>query len=168
MSKLEDRQAAAATTAAAAGEGGGRQVEAAPGGEESSPAQRPGSAGYARPPSPELALLRPRGRAPFLTDLAGRADASSLTSQPCPSPQLDVTRSPSPASPRVHLMSCSPPAAERGRRCTEPATPEDLLRETGLFQTRVLGGVIITAPKPGRPPTALSVAALARLRRRSS
>lgn len=133
LSKLEDRQAAAAaTTAAAAGEGGGRQVEAAPGGEESSPAQRPGSAVYARPARPP----RPQGRAPFLTDLAGRADASSMTSQPCPSPQLDVTRSPSPASPRVHLMSCSPPTAECGRHCTEPAKPEDLLRETGLFQTR--------------------------------
>lgn len=88
MSKLEDRQAAAATTAAVAGEGGGRQVEAAPGGEESSPAQRPGSPGYARPPRTLLALLMPQRRAPSLTDLALRADASSVTSQPCPSPQL--------------------------------------------------------------------------------
>lgn len=131
LSKLEDRQAAAATTAAVAGEGGGRQVEAAPGGEESSPAQRPGSAGYERPPRTELALLMPQRRAPFLTDLALRANASSMTSQPCPSPQLDVTRSPAP-----RFTSCSlnvlftGPTAELWRHRTEPAKLEDLLRET--------------------------------------
>lgn len=69
-------------------------MEAAPGGEESGPAQQLGSAGLHEAPQDRAVAFSPRGRALFLTDPASRANASSVTSQPCPSPQLDVTWSP--------------------------------------------------------------------------
>lgn len=75
-------------------------MEAAPGGEESGMAQPLGSAGPHEPPraplEPTWLFLVTQHRALFLTDLASRANASSVTSQPCPSPQLDVTLSPLP------------------------------------------------------------------------
>lgn len=119
-------------------------MEAAPGGEESGPAQWPGSAGLHKapqgPPRPSWLFLMPRGRAPFLTDLASRANASSVTSQPCPSPQLDVTWSPSPRSTPCSLsVLFTWPTAELLWDCTEPAKLEDLLRETPRTFLQTLG-----------------------------
>lgn len=97
LSKLEDRQAAAATTAAAAGEGGGR-LRWRPRPEGRSRGRPSGRAlpGHTSPPPPEPSwlVLATQSRTPFLTDPASRANASSVTSQPCPSPQPDVTPSP--------------------------------------------------------------------------
>lgn len=97
LSKLEDRQAAAATTAAAAGEGGGR-LRWRPRPEGRSRGRPSGRAlpGHTSPPphEPSWLVLATQSRTPFLTDPASRANASSVTSQPCPSPQPDVTPSP--------------------------------------------------------------------------
>lgn len=107
------------------------------------------------PPGPSWFFLMPQGRALFLTDPASRANASSVTSQPCPSPQLDVTWSP--PFP-LHLCSLSVlfawSTAERGSHCTEPSKLEDLLHKTlrtSFPNSGVLRSVIITAPKSNQP-----------------
>lgn len=109
-------------------------MEAAPGGEESGMAHRLGSAGPPEPPPTtpppprtDLAwlFLVTQNRALFLIDLASRANASSVTSQPCPSPQLDVTLSPPPLSLRFLSVLVTWSPAQCWRRITEPAKPED-------------------------------------------
>lgn len=102
-------------------------MEAAPGGEESGMAQRLGSARPheppPNPPEPTWLFLVTQDRAPFLTDLASQANASPVTSQPCPSLRLMSPRAPLP----FHFLSVPVTwsTAECWHRIAEPAKPED-------------------------------------------
>lgn len=166
LSKLEDRQAAAATTAAAAGEGGGRlRWRPRPEGRS-----RGWPSGWAlpgrtspRPPEPAWLSLASQPGAPLLTDPASRANASSVTSQPCPSPQPDVT--PSPLTVRFLGVLVTWPTAERRRHSAEPARPPVFQGNSGTCrELQGVGDRFSHRPQPNVAfPLSCQVAALVRL-----